>query len=140
VPPDNNTAAYLAITCGDAPSPREEGFYKQMVAAESAALPFLGGEQANITPCAFWPFRPGPPVSLTQDHARGVLIVDSDGDPATPYSGSLLIHSDIPGSRLVTLHASVHVPYPGYGDACVNNAVSSYLATGRLPAADLSCA
>jgi hypothetical protein len=25
-------------------------------------------------------------------------------------------------------------------DACVNNAVSSYLATGRLPAADLSCA
>lgn len=139
VPPDNNTAAYLAITCGDAPAPRDPEFYQRMVVTESARLPFLGGEQANITPCAFWPFQPGPPVSLTGDHAHGVLIVDSDGDPATPYSGSQLIHSDVPGSRLITLHASVHVPYPSYGNACVNDAVSGYLATGRLPAADLTC-
>jgi pimeloyl-ACP methyl ester carboxylesterase len=140
IPPDNNTAAYLAITCGDAPAPRDPAFYRQMVAVESAKLPFLGGEQANITPCAFWPFQPGPPASLAGDHARGVLIVDSDGDPATPYAGSQLIHADIPGSRLISLHASVHVPYPGYGDACVNDAVSGYLATGQLPAADLQCA
>ncbi len=60
-------------------------------------------------------------------------------DPATPYSGSVLIHADIPGSRLITLHASVHVPYPGYGNACVNDAVNGYLATGELPASDLSC-
>lgn len=139
VPPDNNTAAYLAITCGDAPAPRDPEFYRQMVATESAKFPFTGGEQANITPCAFWPFQAQPPVSLAGDHARGVLVVDSDGDPATPYSGSVLIHADIPGSRLITLHASVHVPYPGYGNACVNDAVNSYLATGQLPAGDLSC-
>jgi pimeloyl-ACP methyl ester carboxylesterase len=139
VPPDNNTAAYLAITCGDAPSSRDPEFYRHMVAVESAKFPFLGGEQANITPCAFWPFQPGSPVSLTGDHAPGVLVVDSDGDPATPYSGSQLIQADIPGSRLITLHASVHVPYPGYGNACVNNAVNSYLATGQLPPTDLQC-
>ncbi len=139
VPPDNNTAAYLAITCGDAPAPRDPEFYRQMVATESATFPFTGGEQANITPCAFWPFQAGPPVSLAGDHAKGVLVVDSDGDPATPYSGSVLIHADIPGSRLITLHASVHVPYPGYGNACVNDAVNGYLATGELPASDLSC-
>jgi hypothetical protein len=34
-------------------------------------------------------------------------------------------------------HASVHVPYPTYGNACVSNAVSSYLETGQLPAIDL---
>lgn len=140
VPADNNSAAYMAITCGDAPAPRDPQFYENMVAKESAALPFLGGEQANITPCAFWPFQPAPPVSLSGDHARNVLIVDSDGDPATPYAGSVLIHSDIPGSRLITLHASVHVPYPAYGDTCVNNAVNRYLATGKLPATDLFCA
>lgn len=57
-----------------------------------------------------------------------------------PYAGSQLIHADIAGSRLITLHASVHVPYPGYGDACVNDAVNSYLETGQLPPADLMCA
>jgi hypothetical protein len=41
--------------------------------------------------------------------------------------------------RLITLHASVHVPYPGYGNACVTDAVNSYLATGQLPANDLTC-
>ncbi len=65
--------------------------------------------------------------------------MDSDGDPATRYSGSQLIHSDIPGSRLITLHASVHVPYPSYGNACVNDAVNGCLATGQLPATDLTC-
>ncbi|MFE4968427.1 alpha/beta hydrolase [Streptomyces sp. NPDC056660] len=27
-----------------------------------------------------------------------------------------------------------------YGDACVNDTVNAFLATGRLPAADLTCA
>jgi pimeloyl-ACP methyl ester carboxylesterase len=140
VPADNNTASYLAIICGDAPWPRDPAVYRAGIAAESVALPFLGAEQANITPCAFWPFRQQQPVSLSGDHARNVLIVDSTRDPATPYAGSLLVHADIPGSRLVTLDAAVHVPYPTYGDTCTNNAVNAYLATGVLPSADLFCA
>ena len=140
VPADNNTAAYLAVTCGDAPWSGDLETYQRLVATASADFPFMGGEQANITPCAFWPFQAQPPVNLTGDHARGVLIVDSTRDPATPYAGSQLIHADIPGSRLITIDAAVHVPYPTYGDPCTNNAVNSYLATGRLPASDLYCA
>lgn len=140
VPADNNSATYLAAVCGDASWPRDVNSYQQMVATQSAAFPFMGGEAANITPCAFWPFQAQQPVSLIGDHARSVLIVDSTRDPATPYAGSQLIHADIPGSRLVTLDAAVHVPYPTYGDACTNNAVNSYLETGQLPDTDLYCA
>jgi TAP-like protein len=129
----------LAIMCGDAPWPRSLSFYQRMVAAESAAYPFLGGEQATIAPCAFWPFQAAPPVSLANDHAHGVLVVDSTQDPATPYAGSQYIHDAIPGSRLVSLSASVHVPYPFYGNACVNDAVTSYLETGQLPFTEVLC-
>jgi hypothetical protein len=45
------------------------------------------------------------------------------------------------GSRLITLrNAAVHAVYANYGNACVDGKVNAYLASGRLPATDLSCA
>lgn len=45
-----------------------------------------------------------------------------------------------PSSRLVTLHgADQHAVYGVYGVPCVDAAVNAYLATGRLPATDVTC-
>jgi hypothetical protein len=45
-----------------------------------------------------------------------------------------------PSSRLVTLRgADQHAVYGVYGSPCVDATVNAYLATGRLPAEDLTC-
>lgn len=69
------------------------------------------------------------------------LIVAATGDPRTPYTGSVALRGLLPSSRLITLEgADRHTVYGTYGNACVDDRVHHYLATGRLPAEDSTCA
>lgn len=128
-----------AIICGDAPAPRDPETYWQDVQRDRAVHPVFGPLGANITPCAFWP---SPREALTKVRTTlPSLLVGATGDSRTIYSGSLALHDDLKGSRLVTINADVHAPYQAaYGNACLTETVDSYFATGRLPAADTTCA
>ncbi|WP_406291507.1 alpha/beta hydrolase [Embleya sp. NBC_00896] len=54
--------------------------------------------------------------------------------------GSVALRGQLPSSRLITLHgANQHGIYGTYGNACVDNQVNTYLATGKLPASDRTC-
>jgi pimeloyl-ACP methyl ester carboxylesterase len=139
-PVDNHTAASTAYRCGDAPWPTDPAVYQRDVASYGARYPFVGGYNANITPCAFWPSRPDARVSLDGDRATGILVVATLFDPATPYDGSVNVHNALPNSRLITLDAQVHAPVLYYGDGCVNDLVAAYLTDGTLPATDMMCA
>jgi hypothetical protein len=44
-----------------------------------------------------------------------------------------------PGARLITYDSSQHVTYSRTDSECVNDAVTMYLLTKRLPARDLAC-
>ncbi|MER5513271.1 alpha/beta hydrolase [Streptomyces sp. NPDC002763] len=95
----------------------------------------------NVTPCSFWP--PPKEQSVTTVHNDiPALMVNATGDPRVPYSEARQMHARWPASRLVTVTGSYrHAVYgTDYGDACVNDTVNAFLATGRLPAADLTCA
>ncbi|WP_308209963.1 alpha/beta hydrolase [Actinomadura madurae] len=93
----------------------------------------------NVGPCAFWPVRPAePPTSV--GGRLPALMVAATGDTRTTYASSRALHRLLPGSRMITLDADVHAPYQrGYPNACVRDTVNGYLATGRLPAGDLTC-
>jgi pimeloyl-ACP methyl ester carboxylesterase len=138
-PADNHSAASLAYRCGDARWPRDPATYQAAVAGDGAAYPFVGGYDANITPCAFWPVDQDARVPMTGTHAPGGLVVAATGDGATPYAGSVHVHRQWPGSRLVTLEAGVHAPLQAYGDTCVQAVVDRFLATGALPRTDVTC-
>lgn len=72
-------------------------------------------------------------------HTSG--LPDATGDPRTVYAGAQAVHRDWPGSRLVTLRgADRHAVFGVYGSDCADATVDAYLATGRLPATDVSCA
>jgi hypothetical protein len=67
-------------------------------------------------------------------------MVQADLDTATPAAGAQRLHQLLSNSRLVTLrNAQKHLVYLTYGNACVDTTVTSYLATGQLPAADVTC-
>ncbi|MGW9213680.1 alpha/beta hydrolase [Embleya sp. NPDC055664] len=132
------TGAQTAILCGDVAAPRDPEVYWRDVEASRAAHPLYGPFTNNIVPCAFWDAPREDPVRVRRDVP--MLIVAADGDPRTPYTGSVALHTLLPSSRLLTLQgANRHAVYGLYGNSCVDDRVNDYLATGRLPRTDGTC-
>ncbi|MEV4326357.1 alpha/beta fold hydrolase [Microbispora rosea] len=139
VPADNHTATNMAYRCGDGPWPRELHDYRRDLASYSARYPLFGPANANITPCAFWPRIEDEPVRRPAGRAPGVLVTAALRDVAVPVANSRAVAAGIPGSRMVTVDAHTHAPYPAFGDACLNGEVGAFLTTGTLPPADVAC-
>ena len=62
-----------------------------------------------------------------------ILLIDETLDAATPFAGSLEVRRRFPNSSLIaepggTTHAGTL-----FGNACVDDQIADYLATGTLP-------
>nr|WP_234021682.1 alpha/beta hydrolase [Streptomyces sp. 351MFTsu5.1] len=127
-----------AILCGDAAAPRDPEVYWRDVQRARERDPLFGPVTYNINPCAFWDPPRERPTSIRAD--LPALLVNATGDPRTTYDGATAVHRTWRSSRLVTLRgADQHAVYGVYGSPCVDTTVNAYLATGRLPAKDLTC-
>ncbi|KUF17091.1 alpha/beta hydrolase [Streptomyces silvensis] len=127
-----------AILCGDVAAPRDPERYWRDIERSRAAHPLIGPLTNNIGPCAFWGRPRERPTEVRQDVPA--LLVSATGDPRTDHEGALALHRTLPSSKMITLRgADRHGVYAEYGNACVDGAVNSYLATGKLPARDLTC-
>jgi pimeloyl-ACP methyl ester carboxylesterase len=126
------------ILCADRAASRDPNTYFRNIQAHRADEPLFGPLLHNITPCAFWPTHPvEPPTTIGNDVP--VLMVANDGDPITPYSGQLVLHRALTGSRMVTVHGAFrHQAYLN-GSACLDGAINRYLVDGALPPADTTC-
>ncbi|MEE1767193.1 alpha/beta hydrolase [Streptomyces sp. JV185] len=63
------------------------------------------------------------------------------GDPRTTYDGSVEPRGRLPRSRLVALEgADRHVLFGRYGNVCVDDEAIRYLATGKPPRENQTCA
>ncbi|WP_328615561.1 alpha/beta hydrolase [Amycolatopsis sp. NBC_00355] len=139
VPADNQATMFLALTCGDAEWSHDVGSYARRSAADRAAWPLTAGMPANIWPCAFWPQPVEKPVTVTGDGPRTTLILQNRRDHATPWdSGVGLRHALGNRAAFVGVDNGGHYVYHE-GSACADNAVVSFLDTGRLPDQDLDC-
>ncbi|MEU1312451.1 alpha/beta hydrolase [Streptomyces cinnamoneus] len=127
-----------AILCGDRAAPRNPEVYWRDIERSRAAYPRFGPVTNNIGPCAFWD-RPREAPTQVKHDARA-LIVSATGDPRTPHKGAVALHGLLPSSRLLTLEgANRHAIYGLYENACVDNKVNHYLATGELPPRNQTC-
>ena len=70
--------------------------------------------------------------------ASPILIIGTTADPATPYAWAKTLNHLITNSRLITLKGEGHTGY-GRGSACTDDAVDTYLTTGKAPAKNLIC-
>ncbi|MFF9351981.1 alpha/beta hydrolase [Streptomyces sp. NPDC014734] len=127
-----------AILCGDVAAPRDPERYWRDIERSRAAHPVVGPLTNNIGPCAFWDRPREEPTRVRHDVPS--LIVAATGDPRTPYTGSVALHTMLPSSKLITLKgANRHAVYGQYGNTCVDDNVNRYLVTGKLPAHDRTC-
>ncbi|MFE1318247.1 alpha/beta hydrolase [Kitasatospora phosalacinea] len=144
VPADNDVAALVAVLCNDTPADRDPARYQRAVTESRARNPLSAGMGANIWPCAFWPAPAEPAVRVTDRgpgrEAANILLLQTTRDPATPYAGALEMRSAL-GRRavMVTVEGGNHGAYDPATPSCAVTAADRFLATGALPAHDLSC-
>ncbi|QES46802.1 alpha/beta hydrolase [Streptomyces venezuelae] len=137
--PDNGMAVFWAVVCGDTGAwPRSPEQYARDAARDKKKYPLYGDFASNITPCAFWqrPVEPATPMKT----AAPVLTVQNEWDSQTPLVSGQGLHRALKGSRMVLAAGGEgHGVYLVDPASCANAPVNTYLATGRLPAADVTC-
>ncbi|MFE6844850.1 alpha/beta fold hydrolase [Streptomyces sp. NPDC057686] len=138
-PSDYGTAVYWSVVCGDTDAwPRDPDQYARDAAQDKAKYPLYGDFASNIKPCAFWqrPLEPATPMKTRAD----VLTVQNEWDLTTPLASGQGLHKALKGSRMVlALGGERHGVYLSDPASCADAPVNAYLATGRLPAADVTC-
>ncbi len=137
---DNSTEAFLAINCLDSRSTSTEAGLDVEAAALKQVAPLFGPRMSyGGTSCAKWPAQPtrdrGP---ITAAGAAPILVVGTTNDPATPYIWAQALASQLESGHLVTYTGEGHTAY-NKSNACVNDAVDSYLIDGTVPKADPRC-
>ncbi len=115
---------------------------RQLKRADTYAgrYPFIGYGN-TVTMCSYVPF---PSVSRTVDlsGAPMMLMLQSEGDPATAYEGARAAHRATPDhTRLVSVdNEGQHSLFIGGPSTCVEKIGDSFLFSGTVPAADVVCA
>ncbi|MEU8587377.1 alpha/beta hydrolase [Streptomyces sp. NPDC048664] len=138
-PADNDSAVLWSVICGDTAAwPHDPEQYRRDAIRDKARYPLYGDFGSAITPCAFWG-KPAEPVTKV-DSRVGLLTVQNQWDPQTPLTSGLGMHRALRGSRMVYVEGGEgHGVYAGNPRLCADRTVDSYLATGKLPAHDVTC-
>ncbi|MGW2416925.1 alpha/beta hydrolase [Streptomyces tubercidicus] len=136
---DSDMPGFWSIVCGDTRTwPRDPEQYRNDAARDKARYPLYGDLAANITPCAFWP-QGSEPATVVKNNSSA-LILQYEWDSATPLSNALGLRKAMEGSRMVKVAGGEgHGVYGNPHPSCVDQAVTTYLTTGRLPADDVTC-
>ncbi|MFC3522304.1 alpha/beta hydrolase [Streptomonospora nanhaiensis] len=129
------------MTCNDTDWAEDVDTYRRAVAQDRERYPLYGAAAANITPCAFWPHEPAePPVEVSAEGPRNVLLLQNRRDPATPHLGGRLLREGFGHrARLVSVDAGGHGVYVFGDNACARNTATEFLVEGALPKRDTSC-
>ena len=131
---DNGFAVYNAVQCTDAPWPRSWTRWKVDNWITHAKAPFeTWGNAWFNAPCLTWPVPAGERVDVDGRGVPGALLIGEEFDAATPFEGNLEVRRRFPHARLIgepggTTHAGSLA-----GNACVDDRIADYLATGALP-------
>jgi pimeloyl-ACP methyl ester carboxylesterase len=134
---ENAFAVYNAVECGDVNWPRNWAKWQSDTLRVYQTAPFEAWDNAWFNAaCAFWPVS-GPSEPFQVDGAKlpPVLMLQGTLDAATPYAGAQDARKLLPTARMVVVTGSGNhgqsLEFPP--DACVQNYLNSYLASGALP-------
>ncbi|SES30454.1 alpha/beta hydrolase [Lentzea albida] len=136
---DSYTSALTSVLCNDTTTwPRGEQPYLDDLARLRKLYPISWDFDANIRACAFWSLPPTEP-DLTVGNDVPALLLQNEWDASTPLAPGEGMRRALRASRLVKVEgAPEHGVYKA-GNTCATEIANTYLATGVLPAADVTC-
>jgi pimeloyl-ACP methyl ester carboxylesterase len=136
---ENGFAVYHAVECSDVNWPRNWAYWTSDTEMVYRTAPFEAWPNAWFNAaCAFWPVRgPAKPLQIRGAGLPGILMLQGTLDAATPYAGAQDAHKLLPSARMVVVTGSGNhgQSLDNPPDACVQNYLNAYLATGALPQA-----
>jgi len=136
----NEQEANLAVNCLDQDPSRLPASYDDYVAARAglaARAAHFGPAFANGLTCASWAAKPDPLAAPKAAGAPPILVVDTTGDPATPYEWGVAVSKQLSTATLLTFNGEGHTAFGR--DRCVNRVVNDYLLDLKVPPAGTSC-
>lgn len=130
---DGSYESYLALTCGDTPPVGDAAAYADLARRAASTAPHFGASTVNLgLVCAYWPVKgTNAPRPLRAAGAPPILVVGSEGDPATPIEWARGLAAQLESGVLVTSDGSEHTAYGS--SACVEAAVNDYLVDLTVP-------
>jgi fermentation-respiration switch protein FrsA (DUF1100 family) len=134
---ENTFAVYNAVECADVSWPRNWAKWQSDTLRVYKTAPFEAWDNAWFNAaCAFWPVKgPARPLQIRGEGLPPILMLQGTLDAATPYAGAQDAHKLLPSARMVVVEGggnhgqSLETP----ADACVQNYLNGYLATGAVP-------
>jgi hypothetical protein len=137
---DNSTEAFTAINCLDYPSDPTVSTMRAEAVKLNAAAPVFGHLMAyGGTGCFDWPYKPTRTAgALAAKGSAPIIVVDTTGDPATPYVWGKHVAKLLQNGHLVTYNGFGHTAY-NKSNSCVNDAVDNYFLHGTVPKSDPKC-
>lgn len=137
---DNSTEAFRSINCLDYTYQSDVAVMREKAAAVAAAAPTIGPYFGfGDLSCVDWPYQGDRERAAI--HAAGaapILVVGTTGDPATPYDWAVSLADQLDSGVLVSYNGEGHTAY-NKSNACISDAVESYLIDGTVPSSDPRC-
>lgn len=139
---DNGVDALFSVMCSDSAVSHDPRAWPRQLGEADKVAPRFGRTRLYVTlACGSWPAASpdrytGPFTART---ANPVLVIGNTYDPATPISGARELASLLPNSRLLTLNGYGHTALLSEPSQCVQDAITSYLLTTKVPAKGTVC-
>jgi pimeloyl-ACP methyl ester carboxylesterase len=136
----NLLEAFVDISCLDDPYSISYAKVPSQIPAFEKASSVFGEQYAwSLTTCDG--FRPRSDEPVPTIHAAGaapIVVIGTTRDPATPYRWAVALAHQLDSGVLISRDGDGHTGYH-HGNACVDQAVESYLVSGVVPKNGLSC-
>ena len=132
--------ANYAINCADIAEDQQpsEDEIRALVADWSKKYPLFGaGSATALYNCDVWDAERTPLPERDAEGSAPILVIGTEGDPATPLAGAVDMAKDLDSGVLLTWQGEGHTAYPK--TKCVTQAVDAYLIDEKAPKDDLTC-
>lgn len=134
----NLTDANIAINCADSDQTFTATEVRGYIAEWDVTYPLYGAALAKgLRTCTLWEATRHPLPDRDAAGSVPILVIGTEGDPATPYQGAVTMAEQLDGGVLLTWEGEGHTAFPKTD--CITDAVVGYLIDLVAPADGTSC-
>lgn len=136
----NQGQVISAVSCLDSPDGLTVADVEAQIPRFQKASPVFGRALAwGALGCTDWPIEATNPLpTIDGEGAPPIVVIGTTRDPATPYESAQALASQLESGVLLTRDGDGHTAYLS-GNACIKDAVDTYLADGTVPAEGTTC-
>ncbi|WP_246132509.1 alpha/beta hydrolase [Microbacterium mitrae] len=136
---DNSTEAFNAYNCMDYPADMTDAEIDEVDQFVQDNAPTIAPYWSGGDTCGAWAFPPsGTRGAIAAEGAAPILVVGTTNDPATPYEWAVSLADQLSSGVLLTRVGEGHTAY-GQGNACIDDAIDTFLLEGTPPADQTTC-